>query len=284
MDISLVISTRNRAPQLEQALDSYARLQYDGAWELVIVDNGSADGTAQVLDGFGRRFGGNVRLLHHERPGLGGARNIGWRAAGGDIVAFTDDDCYPREDYLARIRSSFSDPRIGFAGGRVLLYDQLDYPITIQLSDRRVEFPPKSYIAPGDIHGANFGFRREALQAIGGFDERLGAGAKYQSAEDTDAVARVSAIGWWGVYDPAPTVLHHHRRREPGELRRLKKAHGIGAGAYFIKCLANPDLRGTYLRRWPGAMIRSGLRRGLWQMVGAWRFLAAERARKRARP
>ncbi|HEX3235331.1 MAG TPA: glycosyltransferase [Gemmatimonadales bacterium] len=280
MDISLVISTRNRASQLEQALNSYARLQYEGAWELVIVDNGSSDATTQVLEAFGRSFSGHLRLLHHERPGLGGARNAGWRAARGSIVAFTDDDCYPREDYLSRIQSCFSDPRMGFAAGRVLLYDQLDYPVTIQLSDRRVEFPPKSYIAPGDIHGANFGFRRQALEAVGGFDERLGAGSKYHSAEDTDAVARVSAMGWWGVYDPAPTVLHHHRRRAPEQLRQLKKAHGIGAGAYFIKCLANPELRGKYLYRWPKAMMRSGLRRSLWQVVGAWRFLAAERTHK----
>jgi glycosyltransferase involved in cell wall biosynthesis len=194
MDLSLVISTRNRAAQLEQALESYARLQYQGAWELVIVDNGSSDATPQLLEAFGRRFSGNVRVLQHARPGLGAARNVGWRAAGADIVAFTDDDCYPQQDYLARIDGCFSDPRYGFVGGRVLLHDPSDYPITIQLSDQLVEFPPKSYIAPGEVHGANFAFRRQALEAIGGFDERLGAGTKYYSAEDTDAMARVSGM------------------------------------------------------------------------------------------
>jgi glycosyltransferase involved in cell wall biosynthesis len=280
MDISLVISTRNRASQLEQALDSYARLQYEGAWELVIVDNGSTDTTAEVLDAFGRRFSGNVRFLEHVRPGLGGARNAGWRAAGGDIVAFTDDDCYPHQDYLARIWSCFSDPRYGFVGGRVLLHDPLDYPTTIQLSNRRVEFPPRSYIAPGEVHGANFAFRRQALQDIGGFDERLGAGTKYHGAEDTDAMARVSAAGWRGLYDPAPAVSHHHGRRGAKERQRLRKAHGIGTGAYFIKCLANPNLRGNYLFRWPGAMVQAGLRRSMWQLVGACRFLATERSLK----
>ena len=63
MDISLVISTRNRASQLEQALDSYARLRHERAWELVIVDNGSSDATPQVLVEFGRRFTGNIRFL-----------------------------------------------------------------------------------------------------------------------------------------------------------------------------------------------------------------------------
>jgi glycosyltransferase involved in cell wall biosynthesis len=280
MDISLVISTRNRASQLEQALDSYARLQYDGPWELVIVDNGSSDATPQVVAAFGRRFPGNVRLLQHGRPGLAGARNVGWRAAGGEIIAFTDDDCYPQQDYLMQIRRCFSERRYGFVGGRVLLYDPSDYPITIQLSNRRLEFPPKSFIAPGQVHGANFAFRREALQAIGGFDERLGAGTKYHSAEDTDALARVSAIGWWGLYDPVPTVSHHHRRREGRDIQRMRKAHGIGTGAYFIKCLANPHLRGKYLLRWPNTMVKAGLRRGLWQVVGACRFLATERSPK----
>jgi glycosyltransferase involved in cell wall biosynthesis len=277
MDLSLVVSTRNRAAQLEQALDSYARLQYPGSWELVIVDNGSSDATPQLLEAFGRRFSGNVRVLQHAPPGLSGARNVGWRAAGADIVVFTDDDCYPQPDYLERIEACFSDQRYGFVGGRVLLHDPADYPVTIQLSDRRVEFPPNSYIAPGEVHGANFAFRRQALEAISGFDERLGAGTKYHSAEDTDAMARVSALGWWGLYDPAPTVSHHHRRREAKEIRRMRKAHGIGTGAYFIKCLANPEMRRTYLVRWPSAMVRAGVRRSWWQMVGAWRFLASER-------
>ncbi len=280
MDISLVISTRNRAAQLERALDACARLQYEGTWELVIVDNGSSDATPQVLDAFGGRFTRHVRVLQHGRPGLAGARNVGWRAAGGDIVAFTDDDCYPQEDYLAHICGCFSDPRYGFAGGRVLLYDPADHPITIQLSDRQMDFPPRSYIAPGEVHGANFAFRRQALQAIGGFDERLGAGTKYHSAEDTDAMARVSAMGWWGLYDPAPVVSHHHRRRDAKELQWMRKAHGIGTGAYFIKCLANPALRGKYLFRWPNVMVRAGVRRSLWQLVGAWRFLATERSLK----
>ena len=189
-----MICTRNRAAQLEQAVESYARLQYQGAWELVIVDNGCSDATPQLLEAFSRRFSGNVRVLQHARPGLGEARNVGWRAAGADIVAFTDDDCYPQQDYLARIDGCFSDQRYGFVGGRVLLHDPSDYPITIQLSDHRVEFPPKSYIAPGMVHGANFAFRRQALEAIGGFDKRLGAGTKYHSAEDTVAMARVSAM------------------------------------------------------------------------------------------
>ena len=277
MDISLVISTRNRASQLEQALDSYARLRHERAWELVIVDNGSSDATPEVLAEFSRHFRGNIRFLQHAPPGLGGARNVGWRAARGEIVAFTDDDCYPQQDYLTHIRGCFSDPRYGFVGGRVLLYDPLDYPITIQLSDRRMEFPPRSYIAPGQVHGANFAFRRQVLQAIGGFDERLGAGTKYHSAEDTDAMARVSALGWWGLYDPTPTVSHHHRRRDASEIQRMRKVHGIGTGAYFVKCLANPDLRGKYLLRWPEAMVHAGIRRSMWQLVGAWRFLATER-------
>ena len=280
MDISLVISTRNRASQLEQALDSYARLRHERAWELVIVDNGSSDATPQVLVEFGRRFTGNIRFMQHAPPGLGGARNVGWRAARGEIVAFTDDDCYPQQDYLTHICSCFSNPRYGFVGGRVLLYDPLDYPITIQLSDRRMEFPPRSYIAPGQAHGANFAFRRQVLEAIGGFDERLGAGTKYHSAEDTDAMARVSALGWWGLYDPAPTVSHHHRRRDASEIQRMRKGHGIGTGAYFVKCLANPDLRGKYLLRWPNAMVQAGFRRSIWQLVGAWRFLATERSPK----
>ncbi len=71
MNLSLVIATRDRASQLEEALEFLIRLHCQQAWELVIVDNASSDATPQILADFGKRFPGDIRLLRYERPGLG---------------------------------------------------------------------------------------------------------------------------------------------------------------------------------------------------------------------
>ena len=95
LDISLVVCTRNRAAQLADALPHFARLQSEASWEIVFVDNGSTDASPGLLDAFAKSSGLNIRVVQEPRAGLSVARNAGWRSAGGGVVAFTDDDCYP---------------------------------------------------------------------------------------------------------------------------------------------------------------------------------------------
>jgi glycosyltransferase involved in cell wall biosynthesis len=273
MDVSLVVCTRDRAGQLSSALTSFAQLVFQGAWELVIVDNGSQDDTPRILKEFARDFKGNVRLLQEANPGLARARNLGWRTANGQVIVFTDDDCYPQADLLEQAARAFAEERLGFIGGKVLLHDPEDLPVTIQTLDRRLNFRPRSFIPTGTIHGANFAFRRRVLEQIGGFDERFGAGTRLFAAEDTDALARTSAAGWWGAYQPTCVVSHHHRRRGLAELKKLQRGYYIGVGAYFIKCILNPRLCLKYLLRWPLIMRRAGLRAAFWHVKGAVRLL-----------
>ena len=68
----------------------------------------------------------------------------------------------------------FEEPWLGFVGGRVVLFDPTDFPITIQELDRREDVEPHAFVPAGLIHGANFAFRREVLEAIGGFDDEFG--------------------------------------------------------------------------------------------------------------
>jgi GT2 family glycosyltransferase len=212
-------------------------------WELIVVDNGSTDGTDAVLEEFSRSFGETLRVLHEPRLGLAHARNRGLSVASGEVVAFTDDDCYPARTWLARIHDCFAEhPALGFLGGQIRLYDDADLPLTILLVEDRMEYSPPSFIRPGAIQGANMAFRRRALEEIGGFDVRLGAGTAFP-CEDIDAVARVSSAGWHGAYDPRPLVFHHHGRRSPDEVRTLYRSYLRGAGAHYAKCLADRRLR-----------------------------------------
>uniref|UniRef100_UPI00286E8B15 glycosyltransferase family 2 protein n=1 Tax=Sandarakinorhabdus sp. TaxID=1916663 RepID=UPI00286E8B15 len=94
MTISLIICTRNRAGPLGRCLAAVAGIVHDGDWELVIVDNGSTDATAAVVADFAAQAGFRVVQVHQPVPGLSNARNAGVAAATGELILFTDDDCY----------------------------------------------------------------------------------------------------------------------------------------------------------------------------------------------
>lgn len=248
--VSLVICTRDRAPQLARALKSLEAIRFDRPWELVLVDNGSSDGTPDLLAEFSRRFAVTARVVREEQRGLARARNRGLALASGELVAFTDDDCYPAPDFLARIYECFAESStLGFLGGRILRHDPDDLPMTILPASERRDFPPPSFVRPGAVQGANMAFRRRALLEVGGFDIRLGAGTAF-ACEDIDVVARLSAAGWPGAYDPRPLVYHHHGRKTRAELRTLVGSYLDGAGAYYLKCLSEPQLRGACARHW----------------------------------
>jgi GT2 family glycosyltransferase len=213
------------------------------------VDNGSTDDTARVLEDFRKAFPGRYLYVHEPTPGLGRARNAGWRRAAGEIVAFTDDDCYPDPDYFDQMLLALADDKHGYGGGRVLLFDPSDLLMTIQLTQAAIEVPPCSFVPPGLIHGANFAFRRSVLERIGGFDDGFGAGTPYP-CEDVDAMARASWLGHAGIYDPRPVVHHHHGRKTSQDLEKLLRGYEMGTGAYYMKFVMNPQSRLRYGARW----------------------------------
>jgi glycosyltransferase involved in cell wall biosynthesis len=249
-DISLVICTRNRAAQLAQTLKRVSTIRSQLAWELIVADNGSTDKTVAVVRACAAASDHPVRLIVKSGKGVSYARNAGWQSANSEIVAYIDDDCYPTEDYLDAVFDCFSkDPELGFLGGRILLHDPNDRRITIQESLERFYFPFDSFIRPGIIQGANLAFRRTALSEVGGFDPWFGAGALF-TGEEAELLARISAAGWTGAYDPRPVVYHHHGRRTAFDEWRLMRSYDRGRGAYYAKCMLNNGMRNVYVRNW----------------------------------
>ncbi len=246
--ISLVVCTRNRATRLPACLASLNRLKSAVAFEIVIVDNGSTDHTPDVLKEFASTSEATVVLIHEPRTGVSRAKNAGIRAARGAVIAFTDDDCYPAEDYLSAIVHCFQDEKIAYLGGRVLLFDPADLPITIQPLNHPVSISAGSYLKPGFIHGANFAFRREVFDQVGGFDPLLGPGTPL-IAEDSDMLQRVSLAGLSGLYTPLAIVHHHHRRQTKQDETNILKSYALGRGAYFFKGLSNSQSRRAFA--WP---------------------------------
>lgn len=235
-EVSLILCTRNRARGLSAALEAIGRITFARPWELVVVDNGSTDDTSSVVARFAAAAPMPVRTVMQPIKGLSNARNAGLAAARGQIIAFTDDDCYPSPDFLTAVDHSFSrNDSLGFVTGRIMLHDPEDCRVTINESLEPLVFAPGAYLAPGMVKGANLSFRRSALDAAGGFDPLFGSGALFPS-EDVDTAARVSRLGWYGAYDPDIVVSHHHGRRN-ADIAALLQAYDIGRGAYHAKLL-----------------------------------------------
>lgn len=236
-DMALVICTRNRPEALRRCLQSVARLEPAPA-EVIVVDNApSDDRTQRLLEEFPA-----VRYLREPRRGLGQARNCGWRQTTSALVAFIDDDVQVDADWAGQMARAFDRPDIQAAAGLVLP-ERLDTGASLvferhwsfnrgyrdQLYDtaffrrhRRVGVP--AWIIGA---GANMAFRRTVLQALGGFDPRLGPGAAGCS-EDSEMWFRVLNAGWAIHYSPRAVAIHTHRRDMPA-LRRQIRTYMSGA-------------------------------------------------------
>jgi glycosyltransferase involved in cell wall biosynthesis len=273
IEVSLVMCTRNRALFLPLALGYCARIASARRWELVIVDNGSTDATASVIAEFRRESGISLRTVFEPMPGLGRARNAGWRNAAGSIVAFTDDDCYPSSDYIDQVCLCMEQRGLDYVGGRVLLHDPGDLPFTIQLRKTVYDVPPHTFLKTGLIIGANMAVRRSVLEQLGGFDELLGAGTPFPS-EDAEFLSRASARGFVGGYDPRPVIAHHHRRRTQAELDKLTRSYEVGRGGYYMACLMDPLRRGQAMRHWYWTKREEFLH--LWHKPSAFMTAARE--------
>lgn len=258
LSLSLVICTRNRARQLSHCLDAIAAMDKPARFELVLVDNDSTDDTAQELAKFADKADFTVKLVSEPIAGLGQARQTGWQAASGDIVGFTDDDCYVARDYATELLAAMkAHPEADFFGGKIVLHDPADLPVTILIKPDFRTFEPHNLVRPGAIQGANFGVRRSALAAAGGVDVRLGAGTRFP-AEDIELVGRLAALGHAGVYLPKVEVRHHHGRRTKAELTKLFDGYERGAGAYYALMWRYPHMRPAVAFVW---LVRAARRR-----------------------
>ena len=282
-EVAVIVCSRNRADQLSRMLESLRAIETHREWELIIVDSDSTDHTAHVVAAFATSFPRAVRTVRASGPGLGFARNLGAAATTAPVVLFTDDDCYPAPDWIEMMTRCFEESlSLGAVGGRIVLHDARDLPITIQLRTDAVDFPPGSVLVAGVLQGANVGFRRSALTQVGAFDARMGAGTPF-ACEDIDVLARISDAGWTVRYDPRPVVAHHHGRRTQAEATRLMHTYDAGRGAFYCKMLVSSPLRVQYAWHWLRSLRYSDVTVWAREVVGALRFASVLLRRRGAR-
>ncbi len=270
-DVSVAIATMNRPAALARCVDAILNGCMKPA-ELILVDQGDHAATARLIERSGWRGILPLQQIRQHRCGLSASRNAAVRHASRPIVAFTDDDCVPDNEWLAGLVAGFNTAEHPDAvTGRVLPLGP-ERPGSYAVSTRASEAPAlyRARTLPWRVgSGGNAAVRREWLKRIGEFDERLGAGSPGQSAEDMDLFYRLLQSGASVLYHP-DAVVYHERKDYRGRLAS-RPAYGFGMGAF---CALSARQRDAYamwiLTRWGYDRMRAllaGSVRRQWRRV-----------------
>ena len=242
---SIVVATKNRAERMARLLTALDE-QTEPRFEVVVVDDGSTDGTSERVEGVAHTVSYPVRLLRNdESEGQGTSRNRGWHVATAPVVVFTDDDCVPVPNWLASLLDAMQRDGLDLVSGVTgPPDDQLDqislWSYVMVDSGRRGHFPT-----------CNIAYRREVLDAVKGFDERFqyrrpDRSARCMIGDDTDFAWSAIDMGFRPGYAPDAVVYHdvfpQSWQQYASNMRRLE--------GLVLMCKKHPEL-GPYLgRRW----------------------------------
>ncbi|WP_051261823.1 glycosyltransferase [Desulfovibrio inopinatus] len=241
--ISVVVCAYNAESTIRGCLASFACINYPN-FEVIVVDDGSTDATGVLADEFAARAS-YIRVIHQENKGLSEARNVGLFASTGEIVAYTDSDCYVDPDWLSYMALAFLDERFAAIGGPNLPPPEDNHvaacvavspgaPTHVLLTDEVAEHIP----------GCNMAFRKEELMRIGGFD------SLYRAAgDDVDVCWRLQdqkkLIGFC-----ASMLVWHHRRNTIAAYLRQQRGYGRAEALLLPKHQYRFNLLGN--SRWAG--------------------------------
>ena len=230
--ISVVVCSFNGSRTIRDCLEGIGKLRYPD-YETIVVDDGSTDGTGDIAAEY------RVGLIRTENRGLSVARNLGWQAAEGEIVAYIDDDARPDPDWLTYLAAAFlKEDYAGVGGPNIPVPDDGETascvagspggPAHVLLSDCEAEHIP----------GCNMAFRRSWLEALNGFDPQF-----RQAGDDVDICWRTRERGGKLGFSPAAMVWHHYRRT---------------VRAYWKQQIGYGKAEAMLERKWPGRYNSGG--------------------------
>jgi len=209
--ISVVIPAFNEQRYLGSCLEALTHQDYQGVFEIIVVDNGSTDDTVTIASSFG------AKVITEARRGVAWARQSGFASAKGDIIASTDADTIVPIDWLSHIDRLFhQNPEAVAVAGHFLFRDG---PLLVRLAVRfSLALMPLAKVLPGlwQFGGFNFAVRSQAFSAVGGFNTKIG------FDEDIDLCQRLRHLGKV-VFSPQLLVLASGRAfaRDPLGLNHL---------------------------------------------------------------
>ena len=199
--MSIVIPTFNGAARIGYCLDASLSQGATRDVEVLVVNDGSCDDTAQVVQRYPA-----VRLINQTNAGPAAARNRGAKEACGAIMLFTDDDCVPMAQWLDEMLEPFTDPEVVGVKGvyRTHQKELVARFVQIEYEDRYRLMNGLSSIDFIDTYSA--GFRRDRFLEIGGYDTSF----PVACAEDVELSYRMSGRGWKMRFAPKAIVYHTH--------------------------------------------------------------------------
>ncbi|MFD4556468.1 bifunctional polysaccharide deacetylase/glycosyltransferase family 2 protein [Streptomyces sp. NPDC058469] len=195
--VTVIVPAYNEKECIANTLESLAKSTHP--IEVIVVDDGSSDGTSEIAREAARSFGmTNVRVIRQENAGKPAALNNGVRSASYDIVVMMDGDTVFEPDTVRQLVQPFADPEVGAVAGNAKVgnrntiigaWQHIEYVMGFNLDRRMYDLLRCMPTIPGAI-GA---FRREAVLAVGGMSEDT-------LAEDTDITIALHREGWRVVY------------------------------------------------------------------------------------
>ena len=257
MRLDVVIPTRNRSRLLARAIESLLAATVPPGLDvrIVVVNNGSTDSTAALLEWLSARHRGRIVILNERRRGKSRALNAAIEVATAELIGMIDDDEEVDAQWYEEIYRAFQNPRLDFIGG----------PYYPRWATQPPPWLPQEYMAviggvsssaeagdfgpdfPGILKGGNAVVRREVLLRVGPYAEHLGpsGSARLLSCEDEEMYQRLVKAGARGRYLPT-LIIHHHvcsARLTPKYFRRWCFWRGVSRG---LMDRAHP-MRVTYL-------------------------------------
>ena len=282
---SIIIPNWNGAHHLPTCLDSLRRQSYP-SFEVIVVDNGSSDGSLELL---GRDYPEMRVVTLPENRGFAGGVNAGIREAQGEIIAVFNNDAEADSRWLEKLAGALARyPEAGMATPKVLLFDRREvintagdfYGVDGVPGNRGVwqrdegQFDLEEYVF--GAAGVAAAYRRAMLDEVGLFDEEF-----FSFCEDVDLAWRAQLAGWKCVYVPTAVVYHKLSATGGGKIASyycgrnfiyviakdyptslLKKHWRRIVGAQF-------DIAWKALKAWRGEAARARLR---GQLAGLWRL------------
>lgn len=269
LELSVVLCVHNGAATMRTQLDALAEQDWEGSWEVVVVDHASTDATAEIAAAHARRHPRTRVVTAPAGGGLSRARNVGVGAARGHSVAFCDDDDRVGEGWVSAIGAALRE--------HPLVASRLDYD---ELNDRPRRTGRGAYQSSGIetlfgtpvVNGAGSGWSRHLWSALGGSDESL-----VFTGEDIDLALRAHRDEGVEAVFVGDAEYHYRRRHDARETWRQARRYGRAQvwlyRSYGQGCGEDqPVSVAVALRQWAWLVkhlgdLRDGDRRTAW----AWR-------------